>query len=554
MVALIGVAAFAQDAPPTANAPVLNASVSGVVRDKRTGKPLEGYSVSTYVGATWIANAIQMSSTTKPVQSITDASGRYRIADLPATPYRITARDSKGGFGAEVTKHVVLSGHDLEINFDVAVTGAIKGKVVDENKEPLSGITVILISREYFLGQQGYFFRGAGRTNDRGEYKIENVPTGQPFFLMAERRMNNLQAHSEAPLNPKLRRRIPMRTWYPSSPSKDGAAPVLLQSGETRDAVNIEMKKSANYCISGTLLTAGGPGPLNFMIEPQQPSSGVHEGGGMYMVSGNGKANDDGEIRVCDLSPGSYRIEASQHAGPLLFGTAVVAIGDEDIRGVKVVAMPGQDVPGEVVLDGPVPLTPLATKVRVSLEPLLRSRRQGEGNLGASAAIPDTFNLAGIITDDYMVRTNINGPGLYLKDVQWSGISILYQPLRLGTASGGSGLRILVGQDGGTISTVVTTKDGNPAPDVRVVAFPAYVAAEGSLSAAMVAGQTDQTGSWKSQPLAPGKWFVGAVDGSIDYTTEVIARLWRSRPRFTEVDLGPNGTPQIALEPVTLAP
>ena len=74
----------AQDAPPTSNAPVLNASVSGIVRDKNTGQPLADYVVSTYTGATWVNNAILMSSTTKPVQTVTDESGHYKLSDLPA--------------------------------------------------------------------------------------------------------------------------------------------------------------------------------------------------------------------------------------------------------------------------------------------------------------------------------------------------------------------------------------------------------------------------------------------------------------------------------------
>jgi hypothetical protein len=91
----IGAALFAQDAPPASKAPVLNAAVSGIVRDKNTGQPLAGYTVSTYVGATWIANAIQMNSGIKQVQVTTDESGRYRLADLPAAPYRLSARTSR---------------------------------------------------------------------------------------------------------------------------------------------------------------------------------------------------------------------------------------------------------------------------------------------------------------------------------------------------------------------------------------------------------------------------------------------------------------------------
>ena len=181
---------------------------------KEHGKPLAGYAVSTYAGATWVANTILMSSDTKEVKSTTDESGRYRLPDLPAAPYRLRAGNPHGG-GSEVTKHVILSGHDLEINFDVVLGGVIKGRVLDENKEPIPGITVILVSHEYFIGSDGYFLQGASLpSNDRGEYIVDGVTAGQPYFLMAELRRRQLPAHSEAPLNPKLRRPVAMRTWY----------------------------------------------------------------------------------------------------------------------------------------------------------------------------------------------------------------------------------------------------------------------------------------------------------------------------------------------------
>jgi hypothetical protein len=542
----------AQDAPPTSKAPVLNGAITGIVRDKNTGKALANYTVSTYAGATWVANTILMDSSTKEVKSTTDESGHYSLPNLPGAPYRIAARDSRS-FGSEVTKHVIMSGHDLEINFDVVVNGLIKGKVLDENKEPIPGITVTLVSREYYLGSAGYFFRSASRpTNDRGEYIIDSVPAGQPYYLMAELRRRQMPAHSDAPLNPRLRRRVPMRTWYLNSPAKEGAAQVTLRPSETREDVDIEMKKSPAYCAEGTLLTAtGGPGALSFNLEAQQPSSGTHEGGGMYIVSGFGTTGSDGSFRFCDLYPGSYRLEASQSKGDQLFGSAIVNITDEDVKGLKVAALPGQTVSGEVILDGPVPLTPLPVQVRISLVPMLRTQRPGE-HLFVKADIPGPFNMQGIMPDDFQLRTLVNSPGLYIRDVLWNGGSVRYQPVRMGS-SGGSGLRVLVGQDGATLGAVVTTKDGNPAPDIRVVAFPAEITSEGMLAAAMISGQTDQNGNFTSETLAPGKYYVGAVDGAIDYTAGTIGRLWRSRSRFTEIDLSPNVNAQATLEPVQLA-
>ena len=74
-------------------------------------------------------------------------------------------------------------------------------------------MTVSLVSREYFLGSQGVFLQSIARTNDRGEYTLERVEAGRPYLILAEKRERRLPPHSDAPLNPKLRKRAPMRTW-----------------------------------------------------------------------------------------------------------------------------------------------------------------------------------------------------------------------------------------------------------------------------------------------------------------------------------------------------
>jgi hypothetical protein len=315
------------------------------------------------------------------------------------------------------------------------------------------------------------------------------------------------------------------------------------------------MKKSPNFCAEGVLLTGGGgPGALRFMLEALQPSSGAHEGGGMFMSGGSGVTGADGEFRICDLYPGSYRLQATNAQGDLQFGATVFNIGDEDVKGIKIATFTTSPLAGEVVLNGPVPAAPLTPKVGISLQPLLRSFLQGERPGGPRADIPGPFNIGGVVPDDYMVRAFVNAPGLYVKDVQWDGITIFHQPLRLSKGMSGSGLRVVIGQDGGTISATVATRDGNPAPDMMIVAYPAASAAEGSLAATMAYGQTDQNGKWTSQPLEPGKYYVGAVDNRVDFHSETIARLARSRGRFTEVDLGPGAAVQVNLEPAALAP
>jgi Carboxypeptidase regulatory-like domain len=550
--ALLAATAIAQQQPPT-GAP--NAAVIGVVKDAVTGKPLAGYNVSTDVGVTWNNNTIVMNSSSKQVKSITDENGRYRLGDLPPGTYRIQARDAQS-FSGNLTKRVAIAGQDLEgMDFSVMLPGSISGKVTDENKEPVPGLRVHLVSREYFSGVLGYFIKESSVTDDRGEYTLKRVEPRRSYLVMAAPREQKLPAHSQVPLDPKLRRRIPVSTFYPNSPVKEGAAAVTLQPAERREHVDIELKKSQSYCLEGTLTSSMGPGALNFTIGEMQPAYGQSSTGGVFGAQPAGRTGPDGKLRICDLWPGAYRLaitESSTGAGPNNsvpnHSMNVIAIGDRDLSNFQATVGPGASLDGEVVWDGAPPAQPVTARVSLSLVPLLRGMLQGE-HPGARTDIPGTFQLPGLVLGDYAVRPLVNSPGRYIKDVTYGGNSIMNQPLHLGQSLPG-GLRIVVGQDGASINAQVNNKDGLPVPDLQVIVIPANVSSEAMLQATMFSGETNQTGQFSSHTVAPGKYYVAATAEIFDATSESVGRLWRARNRFQEVDLAPSGAAQVTLAPL----
>jgi hypothetical protein len=465
--------------------------------------------------------------------------------DLPPGAYRITANNSQRiGFGQEVARHVAVNGSDVEnIDFLVLQPGTISGKVVDENKEPVPDAWIRLVQREYFLGSVGYYYAfPGGRTNDLGEFTLSGIEPGHPYFLLADRVDFRLPAHSEAPLNPKLRKRVPVRTWYPASTFRESAEALTLQPGEKREGVDIEMKKSPSYCVAGTVFGPMGAAALHFSIEAMQPSSGH----GTFMQAPSGMTPADGQFRLCDLYPGVYRLSAQDgdFNSPKFHGTADITITDQDLQGVRVNAVPGKSLEGEVVWDGDPPATPVTRKLSLSIEPLFRT-----GYLGGRYDVPGTFTVDGVFPEEYVAQARFNAPGVYVKDVTFSDRSVLYEPLRPASAMNGSGLRVVMAHDGGAIAVQVNDKDGNPVADLFVLTMPAEVSSEGELAARIQQGETDQAGQYKTPTLAPGKYYVVAIDKPVDRSPETIGRLWRSRNRYREVDLPPSGSAQMKIEP-----
>jgi len=272
----------------------------------------------------------------------------------------------------------------------------------------------------------------------------------------------------------------------------------------------------------------------------------------MYMTAPGAFTGPDGKFRICDLYAGSYRLSVeARDAQPSFFAAAPVTIADRDLHNVKAAASMGMPLEGEVVWDGEAPADPESAKVSILMQPLLRARNRGE-QLDARVTIPGTFRLDALFLDDYTVRTTLNAPGLYIKDVTYAGRTVRYEPLHWGSAMAGAGLRIVVARDAATLGARVADKDGNPVADMRILVMPAEFRSDGMLAAGLVTGQTDQAGRYTSQPLPPGKYYVAATQAAIDPTPESIGKLWRSRDRFKEVELTPKGTAQVTLEPISL--
>jgi hypothetical protein len=82
-----------------------------------------------------------------------------------------------------------------------------------------------------------------------------------------------------------------------------------------------------------------GAQPIDFSIEPRQPSSGTYADGGSFVGTSSGTTSADGQFRICDLYPGSYRFTASENAQPSYIATAIT-ISDRDIDNMKIATMP----------------------------------------------------------------------------------------------------------------------------------------------------------------------------------------------------------------------
>jgi hypothetical protein len=534
---LFAAVALAQNTPsPSVTA---RGSISGVVRDQSTGTPLGQADVrASRPGA-------------REVVGTADDQGRYTLRGLAPASYRVTAtiRRAEGPFGPAVTRPVTLQA-DEELNgidLRVPAPSEVSGKVVDENNEPVAGIAVYLVAREFFFGALRTVIAGAAYTDDQGQYSVTRISAGRAYLLVAQNRASRLPAISDAPDDPKLRRRVPQPTYFPDSRTAEGAEAVVVRVGEHRENVNIRLRKAPAYCMEGIVDGPGERSDLRFEIAPRFPTSGQSGNGATFVGAPGGKPGPDGRIRICELPPGDYdltviRFSTSGRASQEALGSTLVTIADRDIANARVTAAPQVPVAGEVVWDGAPPEKPIDANLSMDLQSMTRTIYGS-----AKSTVPGEFSIDGLAPDEYSIRLRGLPSGLYVKDIEYGGHSVRDKGLPVGSTAEAK-LRLVVARDGGSVAARVADKDGNPVGNCYVALLPASAGSEAALAAELQSGQTDQNGAWTSPTIPPGKYYVFATEAEIDRSPETIGKLWRMRTRLQEADLGASGTARATLE------
>jgi hypothetical protein len=501
-------------------------TIRGVVRDSVTGDPVADFFLRAFRGSNTLA------------MTRADSQGRFAFTDLVSGSVRISARDARTNQSTD--KFVDLPpGQEIEVDIRVPARTLISGRVIDQDSEPVPNLDVILVARDYAYGQLRYVVAGIGGTNDAGDYSMRFAQPRRAYFLLVRHREGNIEAISQAPADPKSRKPAVMPTYYPGTDSFQGAELISLRPGEQREHVDIRITRMPSFCVEGVVSNGQSQ---SFQLTEHEPALGEFEGAFFDVGKYSGKTTGNGEIRICDLHPGTYDLKVWHTEGTVntSYAVAPVSITDRDFP-ISIAGLPQISIAGEIVW-GDGKTDPLGTKVNLDIMPL-----EG-GHNKSQVDVPGKFSFDHMVMREYSVALPDNLPaGVYVKDITYAGNSILHDTLRPGTAVGASELRITLARDGGNIGVTVADKDGKTIPDINVALMPDGVLTEAGLAAATVTGKTSQNGTWNSPSLGPGKYFAIASRLPTDKSPEAIARLADAKSKVMSIDLVAGQSLQITI-------
>ena len=538
--------------------PATTGSISGRVVDADSGSPLVGAKVGSR----------------KTGWHPTDGDGRYVVTNVPPGSADLTVLESNGGYVAfSLTPSrivTVTAGKEAtNVDFRVRLDASAAGRVVDGNG-PLSGIKVVAVTREYSRegpygggeyanGHLWYFRMGIATTDDRGRYRIAGLHAGRPYRFVAFRPRSYAAAISDAPRDPKSRTPTLVVTYHPSASTFETAVPVVLQSLERRENVDIQIARAPSFCVEGVLTREGQPAAMKFFVEEDDIHRLEAHATTSVLWRTSGTAGSDGRIRVCDLAAGSYRLTAADTLNPFdkpqQIATVPIAIAKEDVRLPPVIAEPPVTVSADVVWDDKPPADVKRLPSYVGTMPFVG--RPGVSRMAESGEIA----LQLVPATEYSLTTGVRPP-LYVKDILHDGVSILRSSFVPGRGAGR--LQVRVGHDSASIAARVQDRKGLPVARSWVWILSSSARTEAELATAMWIARTDDAGLYTARGLPPDTYAVlasedlpPAIDAfsagvKVEKTPETMAALLRARAGTKPVRLRSNETADVTVVATTI--
>ena len=429
--------------------------VEGTVTNKLTGAPVKGAHVI-YTGLA--SGDIPASS---PISRDTDLQGNFHLELKPGS-YRLWveregfARQHYGSPVPEIPGSVltVASGQELrDLAFRITPLGALSGRIVDQDGDPLQGVGVQVMRVSYSSGMRQLIPVTGASSNDRGEYRCYDLPADR-YFILATPRGAPLSHPVEAgALVPEVQDAfVPL--YYPGVLELEAASAVPVPEGGDVQDVNFRMQSVRASTLRGRVL-----GPLKLAQNQIQVVLAHNDHGFASYIDRSTAAvdPDTGKFEIRRVAPGSYFLVASQLIkGEVFSARAPVEVtAGVPTEQIALPLAPAVAVHGSVLMESTSPLPPNLVVRLLPIEGLLQGPTPvGPVNSQGSVFIPGVSPGMWVLSLEHLPES------VWIKNVAFGDISATGGQLNLPAGARGP-LRIVLAENGAQVSGNVE-KDGEP--------------------------------------------------------------------------------------------
>ncbi|GEM_PF-1772670 len=464
----------------------------------------------------------------------TDSSGSFDFKDVPPGTYRLRAQ--RNGYVAEVYGQkgggpgillTVGPGEKLSAReFRLNPSGVISGTVLDEDRDPVEGLSVTALRLRFSAGgkQRAVVVRNTV-TDDEGNYRLPGLSPGL-YYVQASGRGEAIAISTLASAFSYG------QAFHPGVTTQQEASRVQVVSGQQTRGVDIVVRSTATFTISGVIVDK------QSASNTTQYSVGFARGGGTAM----GSANSDGSFKLRGLTPGEYLVVAriSDEGKPSRRGFANVRLTDSDVR-IAVEVGRTSEIRGKARMDK-AELYKFA-ELRVVLIPDSEDGVAG----GATIAGDGQFTIRDIPSGNYRFQLSGRESELYLREVRCGGEDFTGKQISLDPEKTVDECGLILSEEVGEVAGNVVD-DNKPAEGHVVVLIPQSSEERNDPRRTMV-GQTDANGQFRIAGIIPGEYFVFAVPPSDDaiYFDREFAD--RNQDGATRLTLNPKQLQSLKLKP-----
>lgn len=471
-------------------------TVSGAITDALTGRPLKKAVVTLRRSDAGPRERFQ-----QPVMTSTGIDGKYSIS-VDAGEYRLVVNRNgyvRQAYGQKDTRRpgavlTVAAGENVNnIDFKLVPGGVISGRVVDEDGEPLSNVTVQALRPTYRDGERRFEPAGTARTDDRGEYRVFGL-LPKRYYLSATRRGMEFVGVVEDAANGAPPAEGYGTMYYPGTPDSNSASPIEVRTGEEQRA-NFNLIPSRIFKVSGRVTDSSGH-PLSTGFATLMPRSG-----GFMIAPGAFSPVQDGRFEIRSVVPGSYFLVVGSRDDSVEAARRDLDVSDDDVTNIALVTSPGREVMGQIRY------ADLATKPAES-NVFLRPRRSAMffGMASATAKADGNFTLKNVFPEDYVVTVPTLPPDAYVKSVRVGGEEVLISGFN-GARAGN--MEIVVSGRAGRIEGAVHDAVGNPVMGATVVLH-SDVPNLNRRGGGPQTASTDRNGHYSFRGLRPANYQIAA--------------------------------------------
>ena len=448
----------------------------------------------------------------QPITTRTNDSGEYEFKGLK--PGKYVLRATRNGYIPQnygqksdnfLTRRI-MSGTPLTvradeilegINFKLIRGGVVEGRVADQDNEPLSRVRVILSRYGSFQGQRRLLPVGTEQTDDRGQYRIFDIPAGS-YYLSAT--LSSFFGRTSArPAFPP--------TYYPGVLNPQEAIKVEVIAGNEMGGYDITLIETSSYSVSGQILQRDGRPADSVRI------SSTRESANSFFSMSRGTTNSDpqGNFKISNLMAGRYRLMVrSRTNNSLQTASRTVEITNQNLDGITLTLGDGALISGKLLPKESLKnLDP--RQIQILMIPSIATR----GMFGRSRATINedfTFQIENILEGLYRFSVNLPPGNHYVKAIQSEGQNFSDHAFEVRNGDQIRSLEIQLSSKGAELTGWVEKKESRERVEgATVLLFSKNSNLWKGPTRFTKTTQTDQKGNFSIQGLIPGEYLLCAL-------------------------------------------